>query len=208
MQSQHKATIECIAGRNAAEGFACQQCMPTEPQIPSHRHCSVQQGCQPLNVCTIKCTSTKSDNAIEAAIYIVMCSKICEESPAHAQMSAVCAGTDIAIEAANYVLMRSDLEDVLVAMDLSRKTFQRIRLNYVWALGYNVVMIPVAAGVLYPTLRMQIPPWIAGTLGLVGGCRASRRTLAYGWALVGACMLRSVGPGLYSLFALCWFELC
>ena len=63
--------------------------------------------------------------------------------------------------------MRSDLEDVLVAIDLSRKTFQRIRLNYVWALGYNVVMIPVAAGLLYPTLRMQIPPWIAGTLGLL-----------------------------------------
>eukprot|EP00891_Asterochloris_glomerata_P002470 jgi/Astpho2/2470/e_gw1.00048.183.1_t len=87
------------------------------------------------------------------------------DSPALAQADvgiAVGSGTDIAIEAANYVLMRSDLEDVLVAMDLSRKTFQRIRLNYVWALGYNVVMIPVAAGLLYPTLRMQIPPWVAG----------------------------------------------
>ncbi len=72
--------------------------------------------------------------------------------------------------------MRSDLEDVLVAMDLSRKTFQRIRLNYVWALGYNVVMIPVAAGLLYPTLRMQIPPWVAGAVGLVGGCRVAAQT--------------------------------
>jgi len=69
---------------------------------------------------------------------------------------AVGSGTDIAIEAADYVLMRDDLEDVLVAIDLSRKTFNRIRLNYVWAMGYNVVMIPFAAGVFYPCTHMQV----------------------------------------------------
>lgn len=58
--------------------------------------------------------------------------------------------------------MRDDLEDVLTAIDLSKKTFGRIKLNYFWAMGYNVVMIPVAAGVLYPATRMQIPPWTAG----------------------------------------------
>ncbi len=68
---------------------------------------------------------------------------------------AVGSGTDIAIEAADYVLMRDDLEDVLVAIDLSRKTFNRIRVNYFWAMGYNVVMIPFAAGVFYPCTHMQ-----------------------------------------------------
>lgn len=87
------------------------------------------------------------------------------DSPALAQADvgiAVGSGTDIAIEAADYVLMRDDLEDVLTAIDLSKKTFGRIKLNYIWAMGYNIVMIPVAAGVLYPATRMQVPPWAAG----------------------------------------------
>ncbi|KAK7412990.1 hypothetical protein VNO78_04795 [Psophocarpus tetragonolobus] len=75
---------------------------------------------------------------------------------------AVGAGTDIAIEAADYVLMRNNLEDVITAIDLSRKTFSRIRLNYVFAMAYNVVSIPVAAGVFYPSLGIKLPPWVAG----------------------------------------------
>ncbi|KAL3616689.1 serine/threonine protein kinase Ran1 [Castilleja foliolosa] len=75
---------------------------------------------------------------------------------------AIGAGTDIAIEAADYVLMRSSLEDVITAIDLSRKTFSRIRLNYIFASAYNVVAIPIAAGVLYPWLRIKLPPWVAG----------------------------------------------
>ena len=65
---------------------------------------------------------------------------------------AIGAGTDIAIEAVDYVLMRNNLEDVITVIDLSRKTFARIRLNYVFAMAYNVVAIPLAAGVLYPSL--------------------------------------------------------
>ena len=75
---------------------------------------------------------------------------------------AIGAGTDIAIEAADYVLMRNNLEDVITAIDLSRKTFSRIRLNYVFAMVYNVVAIPIAAGLLYPSLRIKLPPWVAG----------------------------------------------
>ncbi|KAH6830615.1 copper-exporting ATPase / responsive-to-antagonist 1 / copper-transporting ATPase [Perilla frutescens var. hirtella] len=75
---------------------------------------------------------------------------------------AIGAGTDIAIEAADYVLMRSSLEDVITAIDLSRKTLSRIRWNYVFAMTYNVVAIPVAAGVFFPSLRIKLPPWVAG----------------------------------------------
>ncbi|CAD6260039.1 unnamed protein product [Miscanthus lutarioriparius] len=75
---------------------------------------------------------------------------------------AIGAGTDVAIEAADIVLMKSNLEDVITAIDLSRKTFFRIRMNYVWALGYNVIGIPIAAGVLFPSTGFRLPPWVAG----------------------------------------------
>jgi Cu+-exporting ATPase len=75
---------------------------------------------------------------------------------------AIGSGTDIAVEAADYVLMRDNLEDVLAAIDLSKVTYRRIQLNYLWAMGYNALMIPIAAGVLYPALHLQLPPWIAG----------------------------------------------
>ncbi|XP_027180552.1 probable copper-transporting ATPase HMA5 [Coffea eugenioides] len=75
---------------------------------------------------------------------------------------AIGAGTDIAIEAADIVLMKSNLEDVITAIDLSRSTFRRIRWNYIWALGYNLLGIPIAAGALFPSTGFRLPPWIAG----------------------------------------------
>ncbi|RWV80628.1 hypothetical protein GW17_00058064 [Ensete ventricosum] len=75
---------------------------------------------------------------------------------------AIGAGTDIAIEAADYVLVRNSLEDVITAIDLSRKTFARIRWNYFFATAYNVVAIPIAAGVLFPVMGLRMPPWLAG----------------------------------------------
>ncbi|XP_062229504.1 cation-transporting ATPase HMA5 isoform X2 [Phragmites australis] len=75
---------------------------------------------------------------------------------------AIGGGTDIAIEAADYVLVRNNLEDVITAIDLSRKTFSRIRWNYFFAMAYNIVAIPVAAGALFPVTGLQMPPWLAG----------------------------------------------
>ncbi|GKV22241.1 hypothetical protein SLEP1_g32123 [Rubroshorea leprosula] len=75
---------------------------------------------------------------------------------------AIGAGTDVAIEAADVVLIKNNLEDVITAIDLSRKTISRIRLNYVWALGYNILGLPVAAGILYPFTGIRLPPWLAG----------------------------------------------
>ncbi|KAK3034571.1 hypothetical protein RJ639_033817 [Escallonia herrerae] len=75
---------------------------------------------------------------------------------------AIGAGTDIAIEAADIALLKRNLEDVITAIDPCRKTFFRIRLNYLWALGYNLLGIRIAAGVLFPSTGFRLPPWIAG----------------------------------------------
>ncbi|GAB0495251.1 hypothetical protein MMPV_006550 [Pyropia vietnamensis] len=62
---------------------------------------------------------------------------------------------------AGIVLVRSCLGDALVMIGLAKAAFTRIRLNYVWALGYNVAAIPVAAGALYPALERRLPPYMA-----------------------------------------------
>ena len=71
------------------------------------------------------------------------------------------AGTDIAIESADVVLMRSDLRGVATAIALSRAVLRNIRQNLVWAFGYNVVLIPVAAGALYPAFGLLLSPMVA-----------------------------------------------
>ena len=63
---------------------------------------------------------------------------------------AIGAGTDVAVESAGIVLVRSDPRDVVAAIELSRATYRKMMENLVWAAGYNVVAIPVAAGVLVP----------------------------------------------------------
>ena len=71
-------------------------------------------------------------------------------------------GTDVAIEAADVTLVRGDLRGVTAAVDLSRQTIRLIKQNLVWAFGYNVVLIPVAAGVLYPLWGVLLSPILAG----------------------------------------------
>ncbi|MBA4013280.1 MAG: copper-translocating P-type ATPase [Phenylobacterium sp.] len=71
------------------------------------------------------------------------------------------AGTDVAIESADVVLMRSDLRAVATAASLSRAVMSNIQQNLVWAFGYNVILIPVAAGVLFPTFGLLLSPMVA-----------------------------------------------
>ncbi|MEO3416527.1 heavy metal translocating P-type ATPase [Roseovarius sp. CAU 1744] len=74
---------------------------------------------------------------------------------------AVGSGTDVAIEAADVVLMSDDLNGVLRALALSRATMRNIRQNLFWAFAYNVALIPVAAGVLYPLTGLLLSPMLA-----------------------------------------------
>ena len=87
---------------------------------------------------------------------------------AHAYVGiAIGTGTDVAIESADVVLMSGDLRGVVNAVEVSRRTMSNIRQNLVWAFGYNVALIPVAAGFLYPAFGLLLSPvFAAGAMAL------------------------------------------
>jgi len=74
---------------------------------------------------------------------------------------AIGTGTDVAIESADVVLMSGSLQGVVNAYDISLSTMRNIRQNLFWAFGYNVLLIPVAAGLLYPINGLQLSPMLA-----------------------------------------------
>ena len=87
------------------------------------------------------------------------------DAPALAQADvgiAIGSGTDVAIEAGEIVLMKDDLLAVVAAIELSRKVISRIKLNIFWAFAYNVALVPVAAGALYPSFGITFRPELAG----------------------------------------------
>ena len=87
------------------------------------------------------------------------------DAPALAQADigiAIGAGTDVAVETANVVLMRSDPIDIVTAFQLSKATIRKMKENLGWASIYNVLAIPIAAGVLFPAFAIQLrPEWAA-----------------------------------------------
>lgn len=110
------------------------------------------------------------------------------DAPALAQADvgiAIGTGTDIAIEAGDVVLMRGDLRGIVNATALSMRTRKTILSNFVWAYGYNVALIPVAAGALYPFTGFLLNPMLA----------AAAMSLSSIFVLTNSLRLRRFQPG-------------
>ncbi|KAJ8902568.1 hypothetical protein NDN08_006970 [Rhodosorus marinus] len=74
------------------------------------------------------------------------------------------AGTHIAMATASVVLVNSNLEDALIAIDIAKKAFKKVRMNFFWALCYNALALPIAAGALYPVTHTKLPPIVAASM--------------------------------------------
>ena len=102
------------------------------------------------------------------------------DAPALAQADlgiAIGSGTDVAKETGHVVLIKEDLRDVVVALEVARATMRKVKENLFWAFAYNTLAIPIGAGLLYPFVRLLVSPELAAVLMAVSSLTVTLNTL-------------------------------
>jgi P-type Cu+ transporter len=102
------------------------------------------------------------------------------DAPALAQAEvgmAIGSGTDIAKETGHVILLKEDLRDVVVAIEVAKMTMRKVRENLFWAFAYNTLSIPIGAGLLYPALRLVVSPEWAAFLMAISSLTVTLNTL-------------------------------
>jgi Cu+-exporting ATPase len=90
---------------------------------------------------------------------------------------AIGSGTDVAKETGDVILIKDDIRDVIVALEVARATMRKVKQNLFWAFIYNTLGIPIAAGLLYPFISLVISPEIAGLLMAISSITVTLNTL-------------------------------
>ena len=102
------------------------------------------------------------------------------DAPALAQSDvgmAIGSGTDVAKETGDVILIKDDLRDVVVALEAAKATMRKVKQNLFWAFFYNILGIPIGAGLLYPVLRLVVSPELAGAMMAVSSVSVTLNTL-------------------------------